>query len=178
MNVPKQNIPYYLIALGIFILFKFGYQNASTDDLILLLKPTDQMVSLLTGSASVYTSDFGFHHPELNILIEKSCSGFNFLLLCFLMLTFLILNYAQCNLHRQLTIPVAFIAAYFLTIFVNTSRIFVSVIVKGGNIDFVALKPDLVHTAVGIVINLSFLILIYFLTEKLLRKLKKDAQPA
>jgi hypothetical protein len=41
----------------------------------------------LTGSHSVYISDKGYYHDNLNILIEKSCSGFNFLLLCFCMLT-------------------------------------------------------------------------------------------
>lgn len=165
----NKNIPFYLTTLGLFILLKFGYALADNDNLIFLLKPTDKIVGLLTGSHSIYFSDKGYYHDNLNILIEKSCSGFNFLLLCFCMLTFLFLKYSDRTFLKYLTIPFALIVSYFLTIFVNASRIFVSIIMQQQANNFLPDRPHLIlHELVGVITNLTFLILIYIVSEKFL----------
>lgn len=167
MNTNK-NIPYYLTTIGLFILLKFGYTLADNDNLIFLLKPTDKIVGLLTGSNSVYLSDKGYYHGNLNILIEKSCSGFNFMLLCFCMLSFLFLKYAD-KIFFYLTIPFALIVSYLLTIFVNASRIIASITMQQQANNFLPNRSHLIlHEIVGVIINLTFLILIYILSEKFL----------
>lgn len=164
-----KNILYYLAAIGLFILLKFGYTFADNDNLIFLLKPTDKIVGLLTGSSSVYFSDKGYYHDNLNILIEKSCSGFNFLLLCFCMLTFLCLKYVDKIVFKSLTIPFAFIVSYFLTIFVNAARIVASIIVQHQANNFLPNRLHLIlHEIVGVITNLTFLILIYIVSERFL----------
>jgi len=165
----NKNIPYYLVAVGLFILLKFGYRVADNNDLAFLLKPTDKLVGLLTGSQSVYLADNGYYHSQINILIEKSCSGFNFWVLCFLLFTYLLLKYFDKPLHKIITIPTALLIAYLLTIFSNTSRIFASIIVQNQTKNFIMQsRQHYVHEAVGIVTNLSFLVLAYYLMEKLL----------
>lgn len=165
----NKNIPYYLTTLGLFILLKYGYTLADNDHLIFLLKPTDKIVGFLTGSHSMYISDKGYYHDSLNILIEKSCSGFNFLVLCFCMLSFLFLKYAERSIAKLSTIPFALVTSYFFTILVNASRIFVSIIVQQQANNFLPARPHLIiHEAVGVITNLTFLMLIYIISEKFL----------
>ena len=175
MQVSK-NIPYYLTAIGLFILLKFGFTLAGNDDLIFLLKPTDTLVGLLTGSHSVYFPDNGFYHEKLNIVIEKSCSGFNFWILSFLIFTYLALKYFEKPLHKILTLPTALVCTYVLTVFVNASRIFVSVIVRNQTLNIFPNQQYLIHEAVGIITNLSFLILTYYWIEKFLKHKKNHAK--
>lgn len=166
MHITKD-ISYYLTTAGIFILLKFGYTVANNNHLTFLLKPTDKLVGLLTGSHSVYTHS-GFYHEKLNILIDKSCSGFNFWILSFLVFTYLGIKHLDKPLYKILSIPTALFFAYLLTIFVNASRIFASVIVQNQTKILLVNQQNLIHEAIGVITNLSFLVLTYYLIEKLL----------
>ena len=158
-----------MAAGGIFILLKFAFTFADNDSLIFLLKPTNKLVEILTGSQSVYIADNGYLHTGLNILINKSCSGFNFWLLSFLVFIYLALKYFDKPLHKILAIPTSLIGAYLLTIFVNTSRIITSIITQNLTKNILANQQHLVHETVGIVTYLSFLVLAYYLMEKFLK---------
>jgi len=168
----NRNIPYYLTAVGIFVLLKFGFTFADNNDLIFLLKPTDKLVGLLIGSQSVYLADYGFFHEKMNIVIEKSCSGFNFWILCFLVFTYLGLKYFDKHLHKILIIPTALLFACFLTIFANASRIIASIVVRNQTIGIFPDKQPLIHEIIGITTYFSLLVLVYFLIEKFLKHKK------
>ena len=172
----NKNITYYFIAVGLFILLKFGFTLADNNDLIFLLKPTDKLVGLLTGSHSIYLPVSGYYHEHLDIIIDKSCSGFNFWVLSFLLFTYLTLKHVDKTLSRILTIPTALIGAYLLTIFVNTSRIFASIVVQNQTKNIFLNQQHIVHEAIGIITNLSFLILAYVLIEKLLIHKRQNAK--
>jgi exosortase K len=172
----SKNIPYYLVALGLFILLKFGFTIADNNDLIFLLKPTDAFVGLLTGSQSVYLPDNGYYHEKLNIVIEKSCSGFNFWILSFLVFTYSAVKYFDRPLHKILMIPTALVCAYLLTVFVNASRIFASIVVRNQTINSLPNQQYLMHESVGIITNLSFLVLVYYLMEKFLKHRRNHAK--
>lgn len=162
----NKNIPYYLTAVGLFVLLKVGFTFADNNDLTFLLKPTDKLVGLLIGSRSVYLADYGFFHEKINIVIEKSCSGFNFWILCFLLFTYLGLKYFDKHLQKILIIPTALLCSYFLTIFANASRIVASIVVKNQTVGIFPDKQPLIHEIVGITTYFSFLVLVYFLIEK------------
>jgi exosortase K len=176
MKTNDKNLPYYFFAIALFIVLKFSFTFSDNNDLAFLLKPTDKLVGLLTASTSVYLADHGYYHDKLNIVIDKSCSGFNFMLLCFLMLAFLALKFFDRHLHKMLAIPITLFCGVLLTIFVNASRIFVSIIIQNHTRHF-PVNEDLVHETIGIVTNLSFLILAYCGIEKLLTK-RHHAKPA
>jgi exosortase K len=89
----NRNIPYYLTSVGLFVLLKVGFTFADNNDLAFLLKPTDKFVGLLTGSQSVFLAKDGFFYEKMNVVIDKSCSGFNFWILCFLVFAYLGLKY-------------------------------------------------------------------------------------
>ena len=164
-----KNIPYYSVAILLFVALKFGYTFADSNDLAFLLKPTAKLVELLTGSHAVYLEDRGYYYEIPNIMIEKSCSGFHFWILCFLVFSYLGLKYFQKPLHKILTLPTAMLLGYLLTVFSNTSRIFASIMVRNSTIIFFPEKQYLLHEIVGIITNLSFLILAYYLIEKFLK---------
>ncbi len=174
----NKNSIYYLVAIILFIVLKFAFAAADTDNLTFLLGPVNKIVQLVTGSHSVYITGNGYYHNELNVLINKSCSGFNFFLLSFLMIVFRSVIFLNKQFHKTLLIPAGLITAYLLAIFVNSSRIIASICFqKHANTIF----PDshsIVHESIGVITNLSFLILIYYLTEKLLTNKLNHAQPA
>ena len=172
----NKNIPYYVTAVGLFILLKFGFTLADNNDLTFLIKPTDKLVGLLTGSHSIYLSDSGYFHEHLNIIIDKSCSGFNFWILSFLLFTYLSVKHFDKTLSKILTIPTSLFGAFLLTIFVNTSRIFASIVVQTKTKSILLNQQHIVHEAIGIITNLTFLILAYVLIEKLLTHKRYNAK--
>jgi exosortase K len=173
----NKNLGYYLTTIGLFFLLKLAYRFADNDNLVFLLKPTDKIVGVLTGTHAVYFSDQGYYHDSLTILIEKSCSGFNFLLICFCMLAFLFLKYADNTIFRSISIPLALLIAYLLTIFVNAFRIFVSIVMQQQVNTFLPEWPHAtLHEIVGVVTSLSFLILIYMVSEKVLTNKYQNAK--
>ena len=168
----NKNIPHYLAGVGLFILLKFGFTVADNNALAFLLKPTNRLVELLTSSQSLYLPDNGYYHESLNIIIDKSCSGFNFWVLCFLLFTYLLVKHFDQPFSKTLAIPAALMSAYLLTIFVNTSRIFVSIIVQKLTSNISPDQQRILHEAIGIITNLTFLILAYIFIEKLLNSRK------
>jgi len=158
----NKNLPYLLTAVGLFIVLKFVFTLAGNDELLFLIQPTNVVVGLLTNSTSVYLSDHGFFHEDLNIIIDKSCSGFNFWILSFLLFTYLTVKHFERPLSKSLSIPISLIVAYLFTLFVNTSRIFVSIVVQQQTKSLFN-NQRIIHEGVGIITNLTFLILAYII---------------
>lgn len=163
----NKDILYYLVAFGVFISMKFGFTIADDTDMLFLLKPTDKLIGFLMGSTSVYLESEGYYHSNLNIYIGKSCSGFNFWGLSFLTFSYLVVNVLNKSIHKILSIPVALIVTYLVTIFVNTSRIYASIVVQNQTKNNFLNQQGVIHESVGIITNLTFLILFYILIEKL-----------
>lgn len=165
----KRDIPFLLLAFFIYIFFKYMYVFLDNDNLIFLLKPTAYLIEIITGTNFIFSSDSGFFYEQLNIIINKSCSGYNFWILSFLMLAFLSIKRFNNSIKKISAILIALLSTYILTIFVNTSRIYVSIsIQKLANIHLQSRPHYLIHEIVGITVNLFFFILIYVLTDKLL----------
>ncbi len=85
-------------------------------------------------------------------------------------------KYFDKHFHKILTYPFALIGAYLLTIFVNSSRIFASIIVQTQAKNYFVNQQHLIHEAIGIITNLTFLILAYILIEKLLIHKRHNAK--
>ena len=170
----SNNFFYYLSAVALFIILKVAFSLASVDDLLFLLKPTNSIVSLLADSQSIFIDNKGYYHQNLNILIDKSCAGFNFWLLSFLVFTYLLMGHTE-NRRKFFVVPTSLLLGYLLTVFVNSSRIYASIIIQNQTA-FTQISQDYIHEAIGIITNLSFLILAYYLTEKFLIYKKFNAK--
>ena len=166
---PNSNIPFYAVIITIFILLKAGFALANNDDLLFLLKPMTKLLEMLTGTVSVYHVDSGFFFAQLGIVVDKSCSGGNFMLLSFAMLSFLALNNLAKAYQKLWCIPVLLLIAYLGAIGVNVSRIYVALIAEPKIKELFDSDFWWLHEAIGVTTNLSFLILIYIVFNKLLQ---------
>ena len=166
----SKNIYYYFSAVLLFVILKFLHSFASNDVITLLTKPTSAIITLITNTSSVYNSNTGFYIEKLNIVIDKSCSGFNFWILCFILCFYILLKSMRTTAFKVLLFPISLIIAYLVTLFVNTSRILISL--------FIEHKTNLhykwLHQAEGIFIYLSFLILFFFIINYLQAKYLKN----
>ena len=174
MKIDK-NIYYYLLTLVSYVLLKFFYSLATIDELSFLLKPTNKLVGLVLNSKAQYLSEKGYYHDELNILIDKSCSGFNFWVLCFIMLSFLSFTYLSKKKLKIIALPIVLAITYILTIAVNTSRILFSILIQKIQANNSIEKEfSWLHQAEGIFMYLFFLILIYLGFEYILKKINQN----
>ena len=165
----NKNIPYYLIVAGFFIFLKFLYSHATTDEIIYLLQPTNFIIELISNSESQYLPSQGYYNSHLNILIDKSCSGFNFLMLCYLMLVFSIVSKLQNNLSKVIVLPLLLLSSYLLTIFINSSRIMISIFIRElGFSDFI-INESWLHQLEGTFVYLFFLIIVYLTIDTLFK---------
>lgn len=175
-GIERKNMAFYLGAIFIFVVLKFLYSNFNTAELFVLLKPTTVFIDVLTGAESIYMEDKGFFYESLNIIINKSCSGYHFLGLCFVMLSFLSIKYFDSNLQKTMILVFAFLGAYIITIFVNSSRIIASLFFQKNLFHATDNLQGIVHESIGLITNLSFLILTYLIVEKILIHKKNNAK--
>lgn len=162
----KDNFVYYLIIAIIFILLKLGYKIANTNQLLFILKPINKQVEFLTGFHSIYIPEKGYYYSNLNVIIDKSCSGFNFWLLSFVLFAYLGLKYYSKTIYKISVISFSLTWGYLLTIFVNTARIFTSIVIQKQSLNILPNHQELLHESIGIITNLSFLVLAYYFIEK------------
>ena len=103
------------------ILFKGGFSIANVNQLQWLLYPITAIVELFTTIDFTWTSNIGYT-SSLNIIIEKSCSGGNFFIICMLLL--LIKNWNPYAIKLK-TVHLLFILfmSYVITVLANSMRI-------------------------------------------------------
>ncbi|MCD7900696.1 MAG: exosortase K [Bacteroides sp.] len=162
---------YYVIAGVLFVLLKLFYRTAETDNLFFLLKPVASLVALFSNADYNYNPGDGFFYEKMNIIIDKSCSGFNFGCLCFLLLCFSAFRYITNKKKRYFIMPVVLVVAYVATILVNTSRILLAVFVNKCISFWNVTSPAWLHLGEGVFVYLFSLILIYLLAEFVLLKI-------
>jgi len=166
------NNVFYFMIIGIFLILKYLHKIAETKDLKFLLEPIDKIISLFTGLQSIETAEGAFSIVELNILIDKSCSGFNFLILCFMMLACLCVKYFDRVIHKLGMVIFTLALSYLITIIVNSSRIVTSLLFEHQIHQAFNLDSNIMHLAIGVTTNISFLILTYLFVEQTLKRIK------
>jgi exosortase K len=167
MEIPKQ-LPYYIAVILLFILLKWAHSLAGEEELRFLLSPISSLVAAASGSSAEYIPDKGYLHAQLNIIINKSCSGFNFWLICFMMLSFSALRFVFKKIHSAVLLIILFLSTYLLTILINSSRIIFSLFITRLNI---LPESPWLHEAEGVFIYFSFLIIIYLCSDFLFKKI-------
>lgn len=167
-----SDLPYYGAIALIFIVAKLVYPYLAVEDLKILLTPISHLVSFFTSSPMSFTAESGYYFPLLNIIIDKSCSGFNFWLIGFIVFGFTTINSKSSNLlfghrafgtsesHKIIGIVKAIIIAYILTIIANTSRI-ISIIKMNSIFPTWNEQYEWLHVAQGTFVYLFFLIGFY-----------------
>lgn len=159
-----------IVVVLLFIVLKLAFRSMNNDDLQFLLYPTNFGVELATNSIASYLPQSAYFHSALNIVIDKSCSGSNFLLISFLLSVYA-LNRIN-GMKFGFVVAIAAISAYVLTIFANISRILSYLVLLNQDIPS-HIDPENIwlHRAEGILVYLSFLILSFFVLNFVTNKL-------
>lgn len=155
------------LALGLLIAFglKYHYSTATVDDLRWILAPTTFLVESITGRHFEFESRAGYMSDDHTFLIAASCSGVNFVIIAFLVLTLGKIRGGWPRLIEWRFIPMALFAAYFATLFANTTRIVVSL--ASQPVEASLLDREELHRLEGIVVYFGFLLLLFVASEML-----------
>jgi exosortase K len=159
-------MPKYLTAILIFCLGKWWHQTATAEDLLFLLAPTDTLVSAAIGEPGVWQVGEGYLHQGHQMIINASCSGFNFFVLSFLMLGWLLLN----RWTAWWPLAIAFILAWPLTILANTSRILTISLLSSAQPN--GLSSGVWHEVQGAFVYFSILVIAAAVLQRVLAKHK------
>lgn len=152
---------YPALAIILFLLMKGAYSIAEVGQLHFLLYPTSQFVASFTGTETFFLAEQGYQNSGLNILINKSCSGFNFWALCFVMVYCLLEKRKYGWLRNVLAVPVILLLTYLFTLLVNTTRILFSTFLHIETAPWSSTDFAWSHQAEGTFIYLSYLIIAY-----------------
>ena len=115
-----------LIALGL----KVYYSTASANELRWILAPTAWLVSLATGMEFRFEPYGGYLSLDRTFLIAPACSGVNFLIISFLVLTLGKLWRTSPHAFRWHFLPAAMSIAYLSTLAANTARISAAILLR------------------------------------------------
>ena len=151
---------FFILLALLFVGMKFIYTKLTVDELAFILAPVHLIVELVTGTNGTFVPGQGYLFSSLNIVIDRSCSGFNLWIISFVVIGFLAIKHGLTNSHRLLGILGAIGGSLVFTIAVNSARILL--LIKLGDLAQIAW----LHEGVGVLINLTFLILIYILLTK------------
>jgi exosortase K len=150
---------------------KFFHANANVNDLQWILAPTAWLVELANGERFEFESYAGYINDDRSFLIAGSCSGMNFLIIAFVMLSLLrLFGNARPGDVSWRFVPVAALIAFFATIVANAVRISVALRINRMQPEWIWVNPDQLHRFQGIFVYFGFLLLLFILSEKLRRR--------
>lgn len=150
------------LALTFAFFLKHWFTSATTQDLLWILGPIAHLVQRMSGYAFVLDPDCGFVSAETATIIAPSCSGINFLLICFCMVFFqgvFVSGHWRKSLAWLLT---SAIIAYLATVVVNSVRILSAIWLYQHNIEYGMLTMERVHRICGILIYYPALLLLFY----------------
>lgn len=121
----KKFRPYLLPCLLLVAAFslKWWYRTATEKQLQFILAPVAGLVSAITGVAHGHVVGQGYYFAELNVLVDRSCSGLNFLIIATATFAFVLMQRPRSGCFSPLLSLLAALGAYGLTLLANGGRI-------------------------------------------------------
>ncbi|MCT4604729.1 MAG: exosortase K [Marinisporobacter sp.] len=163
-----MNMFFYLLAIGIATGIKMTYQCGDFQYLLYILKPVTKLVELFLGVSFQYYEGIGFINESLKIHISRGCSGVNFFIMVFLMISFSFLPKIK-NKNKLSALLIFFMSSYCITIISNASRI-IGASLMMNILTFPMRYERLIHQSIGVVFYFVNLMIAYYLFLKILKK--------
>ncbi len=167
----KKNFSFILLVVLIFLAGKYFYSLSTLDDVLFLVKPTTILVEGLLGVPSTFMANEGFYFSQYQIIINRSCSGFNLALIIFLMFTVIIYRRGYPLGLKMALLPMALLSGFASTVLINGFRIFSLTVLKKWEYTYPILQTHIFHEGMSILINLCYLITLYILVDKTTKSL-------
>lgn len=167
-KIAVYRISIVLCILLVFVSGKILYKYGNTEVFGFLSKPVAAAVAIYYGSDYHYNSDHAFAFDDLMIVIDKSCSGFNFFMISIVSMLLMMALTPVDKKKTLLTILMIPLIAYITTLLTNTSRIinlieFQNKLSIGCGID-----ESLSHTLIGSFIYMISLLIIHTFFRKMI----------
>ena len=147
-----------------------------TSHLNFLLRPIKCLVEVITGENAIYSTENGYYFEVLKVVIDKSCSGFNFLLICFLLLGLSRIDHFQKPFYKLGYVFASLLVSYLVTIITNAFRILTCIGFQTEISNHFIFKETVIHEAIGVTTNFAMLITIYFCIEKITLKILQNEE--
>ncbi len=165
----SQNVLFYITLITlILILFSF-ITYTKTEQLSFLLFPVASIVEKVFNSSFYYQEAIGFVYESMSIVINKSCSGGTFLMICFCMLSFSFAGRIKKIKDKYLLVIGFLLLSYVLTILANVSRIIIAIQMLSFKVSQNAQIERVLHQGVGVLVYCVYLWGIYIVLSKLIR---------
>lgn len=151
--------------LSIAFALKYHYSIATAGELRWILEPTRLLVETVTSRTFRFEPYAGYLSDDRSFLIAASCAGVNFLIIAFVMLNggLLLRERKLTWKHIGLSLPVAYLA----TLVANTVRITVALQMQTYDVRIGSFSEEEIHRLEGIVVYFGFLLVLFFVTEKI-----------
>ncbi len=161
MHSLNKFIRYHIIVIsfGIVILSKFIFRYLENKDLTWLLRPIVKILEFSFSTQSKFVNEHGYLLSDYNISIDKSCSGFNYLLICFLVFVYIFSMYSWTSNGIKI-LAKSFVFAYISTILVNSCRLFILIKYHEDMLAISMFSYSTSHQAIGGFIYVFFILLI------------------
>ena len=139
------------------------YSAAGADDLVWILWPTAKFTSLVTGTRFYFEAHAGYMSDDRSFLIAAACSGVNFLITAFLLLSLMKLWRSGRVAWRYFCF--AGLAAYASTVVANSVRISIAMWLNSARPEVFGLGREELHRLDGILIYFGFLLMLFAVAE-------------
>ncbi|MGD9209795.1 MAG: exosortase K, partial [Desulfobacteraceae bacterium] len=124
---------------------KQHYSNAVADDLMWILNPVAAIVEAVDGLAYTWQVGVGWVRSDGFIIIAKSCAGVNFMIMLFGLSTIAFLHRLKDLRWQLLWLIVVMLAAYAISIGINSLRIMISIILYENHWSWQWFTPERLH---------------------------------
>lgn len=158
------------------ILLKIYYIRSDNNSLFWILTPTTFLVTLFSGVDFVFIRDIGYVSLNQLYIINKSCAGLNFFIITFLLSIIVVSPDKNKVSNNLLIIFFLILSSLLLTLIANSSRIYLSInleIIKY-KVSFLRNSEKWFHEAIGITTFFSYLLIYYFLLERVRRWIRRE----
>lgn len=164
------NTALYIAALITILSIKVFYDNASSNQLLFVLWPIKQIVSLFHNGVFIYSETLGYVSNKLGIIIGTSCAGIDFMLILFAMLCFTYIHYIKSSKNKIIYFIALFPITYFTGMLINSFRIITSITIQQVTFLTQITSPEVIHNVLGMLIFICFLLIINYIFSKIIRK--------
>lgn len=152
-------------SIGLIFVLKAIYSMTSIAMLKWFLYPMIPIIELFTNHYFQWIDALGFSSPT-GIIIEKSCAGGNFFIICFALLCFKLLKF-QGIAKTFLLIIFLGVCSYFIMIIANTARIISAIKLADWEWTHALIDPKTAHLALGSILYIFTLLFInHFISSK------------
>ena len=156
-----------IVVLTIAFGLKLYYSAASVNDLRWVLAPTAWLAQTITGTVFEFEPYAGYMSYDRRFVIAAACSGVNFLIISFLVLTIGRLWRHRQRRARWSFMPIAFAIAYITTIAANTARISIAILLRPFTSGIALLDAEQIHRVEGIIVYFGFLLMLFIASERI-----------